>query len=193
MKVDANGTVRKSGASGDFRAGHAFDEAEDKSFAIGFGEWEDGVESSTGFGGGMRTGSRSSRLNSSGFFHELVDRLAAAMKIGGAITSDRGEPAREFGDFTKRREARKSLQKNVLDEIVYIGGRNAREKDGMNHAGVTGIEEAKRGAIALLGSADEVFVVNRDDGRRVHDELSWEWGAGVKLNSHGYAWASLVW
>jgi hypothetical protein len=193
MKIDANGAVRESGASGDFRAGHAFDETEDKSFAVGFWEGEDRVESSAGFSGGMRTGSRSSRLNRSGFFHELVDRLTTTVKIGGAITGDGGEPAGEFGDFTKRREARKSLQENVLDEIVYIGGRNAREKDAMNHAGVTGIEEAKRGAIALLSIADEGFVVNRDDGRRVHDEPSREWGARVKLNSHGYAGASLVW
>jgi hypothetical protein len=192
MKIDANGAVGESGASGDFWPSHALDETEDKSFAIGFWEGEDGVESSAGFGGGMRTGSGGSRLNRSGFFHELVERLAAAMKIGGAITGDGGEPAGEFGDFTKRREARKSLQENVLNEIVYIGGRNAGEKDAMDHASVAGIEEAKGGAVALLGSADEGVVVNRDDGRRVHDEPSGEWGARVKLNSHGYAGASLV-
>lgn len=54
MKRDANGAVGKAGPGGDFRAGHAFDEAEDQGFAVGVGERADRLENGVGFGAGVR-------------------------------------------------------------------------------------------------------------------------------------------
>ncbi len=60
MKIDANGAVGEAGASGDFGAGHSFDEAKNEGFAVGVGERTNGVEDGVGFGAGVRgvTGGR---------------------------------------------------------------------------------------------------------------------------------------
>jgi hypothetical protein len=179
MKVDANGAVSKAGARGDFGTGHALDEAKDQSFAIAFGEGENGVESCVGFGGGMgagrRRGSRRSGFWGGRFFDKLVERLTAAVKVRGAIASDGGEPAGEFGDFAERGETREGSEKNVLDEVVDVGVRDAGEKDAVDHAGVTGVKKTEGGTIALLGGADEGVVGAAVLLRSVHSR---ETGAG---------------
>ena len=119
MKIDANGTMGESGAGGNFWAGEALDEAEDQGFAIGLGESEDGVERCMGFGGGIRRericGRWRGGFGVDGFFDKFVVRLAAAMKIGGAIAGDGGEPAGELRNFAERGEARESLEEDVLE------------------------------------------------------------------------------
>lgn len=90
------------------------------------------------------------------------------MKIGGAVAGDGGEPTGELGDFAERGETRKGLEENVVDKVVDVGVRNAREKDAMDHAGVTGIQETEGGAIALLGGADEGVVGGVVVGSSVH-------------------------
>jgi hypothetical protein len=88
----------------------------------------------------------------------LVHGFAAAVKIRGAIAGNGSEPAREFGDFAKRGEAREGLEENVLDEVVDIGVGDAGKKDAVDHAGVAGVEEAEGRAVALLGGADQGVV-----------------------------------
>jgi len=172
MKVDANGAVSKAGARGDFGTGHALDEAKDQSFAIAFGEGENGVESSVGFRGGMGTGRRRGVRGigfcGGRFFDKLVERFTAAVKVRGAIASDGGEPAGEFGDFAERGEARESLEENVLDEVIDVGMGNAGEKDPVDHAGVACVEKTEGGTIALLGGADEGVVEAAVLPRSVH-------------------------
>src|SRR5208283_2868518 len=105
MKIDAHGAVREASAGGDFRAGHALDQSKNKSFAIAFGEREDGVESGAGFGGGVRRGWLGRRRRivfySTGFFDEFVERFAAAVEVGSAVAGDGGEPTGEFGYFAE--------------------------------------------------------------------------------------------
>jgi hypothetical protein len=162
MKIDAHGAVREASAGSDFRAGHALDQSKNKSFAIAFGEGEDGVESGAGFDGGVRRGRRGRRRRavfcSSGFFDEFVKRFVVTVKVGSAVAGDGGEPAGEFGDFAEGGEAREGLEENVMDEIVDVGVGNAREKDAVDHTGVTRVEEAEGRAIALLGGAYEGVV-----------------------------------
>ena len=50
MKIDAHGAVGEAGARGDFRPGHALDEAENERFAISVGERAYGFEDGFGFG-----------------------------------------------------------------------------------------------------------------------------------------------
>ena len=132
MKIDAHGAVREASAGGDFRAGHALDQSKNKSFAIAFGEREDGVESGAGFGGGVRRGWLGRRRRivfySTGFFDEFVERFAAAVEVGSAVAGDGGEPTGEFGYFAEGGEAREGLEENVMDEVVDVGMGNARER-----------------------------------------------------------------
>lgn len=187
VKVDAHGAVGKAGAFGDFGAAHAFDKAQDQGFAIGFGKREDGVESGVGFGGGVRGGTGWQVVFFvEGFFGKFMVRFAAAVKVGGAIAGDRSEPAGEFGDFAKRGEARKGLKENILDEVVDIGVGNPGKKDAVDHAGITGIEKAEGGAVALLRGADEGLV-----RAGVHGEPAGEWSAQFKWHDHGGAGAGL--
>jgi hypothetical protein len=103
MKINADGAVSEAGARSDFWAGHAFDEAKDKRFAVSVGEGADGVEDGVGFGGGVR-GVRSGRsagfsLHGRRLLVEFVGRFCAAMKVGGAITGDGSEPSRKAGNL----------------------------------------------------------------------------------------------
>ena len=176
MKIDADGTVSESGAGGDFWAGHTLDEAEDQGFAIGLGESEEGVERGVSFGGGMRWGRICGReragVCADGFFDKFVVRFAAAMKIGGAIAGDGGEPTGELGNFAKGRQARESLEEDVLEEVVDVGVRDAGEKDAVDHASIARVEETEGRAIALLGGADDGVVGGIR--RRVHGVLTEE-------------------
>jgi hypothetical protein len=162
MKIDANGTVSEAGTRGDFRACHSLDEAKEEGFAVTIGERENNVENGIGFGARVRSGRERRRrwigFEVGGFFDKFIERFAATMKIGGAIARDGGEPAGKFGGFAQRSETRKGLEENVLHEVVYVGVGNAGEKNAVDHAGIAGIQEAKGGAIALLGRADEGVV-----------------------------------
>ena len=161
-KIDAHGAVSETGAGGDFRAAHALDEAKDKRFAVGVGERADGIERCVGFGAGMRrmTSGRSELfgLRGGGFFVEFVARFDAAVKIGGAVAGDGGEPTGEAGEFAESCEARQGLEKNVLHKIVYVGEGNSGEENPVNHTGVAGIEKSEGGAVAVLGGANKVVV-----------------------------------
>jgi hypothetical protein len=183
MKIDAHGPMGEAGALGDFWASHAFDEAKDESFAIGFRERKDGIESGVGFGTRVRSGvarRRGGDFFADGFFGKFVVRFAAAVKVGGAVASNGREPAGKFGNLAKSVEARKGLEKNVLDEVVHVGVSNAGEENAVDHAGVAGIEKAEGGTVALLGGAHEGVV-----RAGVHGEPAEEWGAHFKLCSHG--------
>jgi hypothetical protein len=162
MEIDANGTVSEAGARGDFRAGHAFDEAEDERLAVGFGERANGVEDGVGFGAGVGSGVGGGRrllvLRGREFFVEFVVGFDAAVKVCGAVARDGGKPAGEFGGFAKRTESRQGLEENVLDEVVHIGMGDAREKNAVDHADVAGVEKAEGGAVTLLGGADQGVV-----------------------------------
>ena len=171
MEIDADRAVSKAGAGGDFGTSHALDEAKDQSFAIAFGERENGVESGVGFGAGMGSGGgegegRGSASAASGLFDKLVERLAAAVKVRGAIASDGGEPAGEFGEFAERGEAREGLKENVLEEVVDVGiGERGREGC-RGPCGSSGRKEDRRRNDRLVG--------RRGSGRR--RGLSWMWG-----------------
>jgi hypothetical protein len=181
MKIDANRPVGEAGARGDFRAGHAFHQTEDESFAVGFRETTDRIERGMGFGRGVRRGRRRKIRGIGrflgGLFVEFVDGFATAVKIGGAVAGNGGKPAREFGGVTKPSEAGKGLEENVLDEVVDVGVRDTGENDAVDHASVAGIEEAEGGAIALLGGADEVLVGCERGRGGVHGQLAREWSA----------------
>jgi hypothetical protein len=175
MKIDAHGAVGEPGARGDFWAAHALDEAKNERIAVGVGKGVNGLENGVGFGGGVGgSGGRRRRMLGvleGGIFAEFIDGLAAAVKVGGAVASDGGKPAGEFGNFAKREETREGLEEDVLDEIVDVRIGNAGEENAMNHAGVAGVELTEGGAIALLGGADEGFIRSGFRGR-VHDRES---------------------
>ena len=175
MKIDTHGAVGEAGARGDFWATQALDEAKNERIAVGVGKGVDGLEDGVGFGGGVGgsggSGRRMLGVLEGGNFAEFIDGFAAAVKVGGAVASDGGEPAGEFGNFAKREETREGLEEDVLDEIVDVRIGNAGEENAMNHAGVAGVELAKGGAIALLGGADEGVIRSGFRGR-VHGRQS---------------------
>jgi len=172
--------MSEAGACGDFGASHAFDQTEDESFAVGFRKRADSVECSVGLSEGVRTRRRGKRgrvrIRARSFVGEFVVGLSASVKIVGAVAGDGSEPTREFGDFAKGDDTRQSLQENILKEVVHVGVRNAREQDAMDHAGVSGVENAEGGPIASLCGPDDGIVCGVDVGRRGH-EAAGEWSA----------------
>jgi len=162
MKIDANGAVGEAGASGDFGAGHSFDEAKNEGFAVGVGERTNGVEDGVGFGAGVRgvTGGRGDLFGLRGgvFFVEFVVGFDAAMKIRGVIASDGGEPSWEARDFAQSVEAGQGLKEDILHEVVDIAEGNPGEQKAVDHPGVTGVQEAECCAIAALSGANEDVV-----------------------------------
>ena len=178
MKIDAHRAVREAGAGGDFGTSHAFHQAKNEGFAIGFGKSEDGRECRVGFGGrvwGRRNRKRvRMRIGARSFVSEFIRGHGTAMKVDGAVAGDRSEPTRKFGYFAERDEPREGLKENVLEEVVDVGVRNAREQNAMDHAGVAGIENAEGGAIALLCGPDEGVVGGVDVRRGGHGEAAGE-------------------
>ena len=124
------------------------------------------------------TRGRSGRFNLRGgrFFVEFVAGFDAAVKIGGAVAGDGGEPSGEAGDFAKSAEARQGLEEDVVDEIVNVGEGHAGEENAVDHAGVAGVEHAEGCAVTTLGGAHE-GVVGAAAGfqRRIHGRRT---GAG---------------
>jgi hypothetical protein len=173
MKIDAYGAVREASASGDFGAGHAFDEAKDEGFAVSVGKRADGVENGVGFGAGVRgmTSGRNAlfRLGGSGFLVEFFVGFDAAMKIVGAVASDGDQPSGEAGDFAQIGEAAQGLEEDVLHEVVDVGEGNASEENAVDHAGVTGIEQSESDTVAALGGANEGVVWAAEFVRKIHD------------------------
>jgi hypothetical protein len=174
MKIDAYGAVRQAGARGDFGSGHAFDETKHKRFAVGFWKREDGFERNARFRGGLRSttvGGRELAGIGDGVIVERNIGLGAAMKIDGVVARDGGQPAGKTRNVAQGVKAWHGLKKNVLDEIVDVGVRDARKKNAMDHAGVARVEKPEGGAVAGLGGANEgvVGVV----------------GAGIGWDGHG--------
>jgi len=187
MKIDAHGAVGEAGTRGDLRAGHALDEAQDERFAIGFRERADGVEDGVRLGGGVRRaatpGCRCDGFDGSGFFVKRDVVFRVAMKIGGAVAGDGGEPAGEFGRFAEGGEAREGLQEDVLDEVFGVVRRHARQQDAMDHAGVAGVKEAESVAVAVLRGANQGVI--RGLGRMRHAEKT----RRTKLRECGHEWS----
>ena len=173
MKIDAYGAVREASASGDFGAGHAFDEAKDEGFAVSVGKRADGVEDGVGFGAGVRGVSRGRnalfRLGGSRFLVEFFVGFEAAMKIGGAIAGDGGKPSGKAGDFAQIGDAGQGLEEDILHEVVDVGEGNASEENTVDHAGVTGVEQSESGTVATLGGANECVVWAAEFVRKIHD------------------------
>ena len=117
MEIDADGTVREAGASRNFGASHAFDEAKDERFAIRIGQGTDGLEDLVGFGLSRAGRGMGTFLVAVGLLVKFFGRLRMAMKIVGAIAGDGCQPASESRHVAERVEAGKGLQENVLDEI----------------------------------------------------------------------------
>ena len=104
-----------------------------------------------------------------GFFVEFFVGFDAAVKIGGAIARDGGEPCGEAGDFAERSEAWQGLEEYVLHQIVDVGEGNASEENTVDHAGVTGVEQSESGTVATLGGANEGVVWAAEFVRKIHD------------------------
>ncbi|HEX8872096.1 MAG TPA: hypothetical protein VF758_04985 [Candidatus Acidoferrum sp.] len=151
--------MRQASERGDFRTGHAFDEAENQDLAIGV--WEgaydvkNGVSLVAGVGSAVRGKRWRLALGDRAFFVERDVPFGAPVKIIGAIARDRSEPTREIRDIAERVQARESLKKDVLDEIFYLRQWNTRKQDAVDHPGVARIEKAEGGAVTLLRGADE--------------------------------------
>lgn len=179
-KVDAHGAVGQAGARGDFGAAHAFDEPEDERLAIGFGERADGFESGAGFGGGVGSFRSGELRGRCGIFGRRICverniRFCVAVKIGGAIAGDGGEPAGKIVGIAEGSEFRECLEEDVLHEVFDVTGRDAAEENAVNHAGVTRIEMAVGGAIAILRGADKRSVGSAGIERGIHG-----WKPGVR-------------
>ena len=124
VKIDADGSVREAGARGDFRAGHAFHEAKDKRFAIGFRQRPNGFESLMRFGSIHAICGIHFFVSSVDLLVELIGRLRLAMKIDSAIAGNGGEPPPKARDVAQRVEAGKCPEENILDEVFDCGVRN---------------------------------------------------------------------
>jgi hypothetical protein len=90
MEIDADGTVREAGASRNFGASHAFDEAKDERFAIRIGQGTDGLEDLVGFGLSRAGCGMGTFLVAVGLLVKFFGRLRMAVKIRGAIAGDSG-------------------------------------------------------------------------------------------------------
>lgn len=155
MKIDADGAVREAGARGDFRAGHAFDEAKNERFAISTRQRADGLKHQVRFGLIRAIGWMDCFLTFMKFLVELVGRPRLAVEIDSAIASDGGEPTAEAGSVAERVEAGKRLEENILQEVVHGRVRDSGEKDAVDHAGITGIKNPESVAVAVLCGVDE--------------------------------------
>jgi hypothetical protein len=109
------------------------------------------------------------------------------MKIDGAVARDRGQPAGKTGNVAQGVKARHGSEKNVLDEVVNVGVRDASKKNAVNHAGVARVEKTKGGAIAGLGGANKGVVgfVAAGIGWDGHGERTEAERCGVDQCGHG--------
>lgn len=169
MKIDADRAVGQPGACGDFGAGHAFDETQEEGLTVGVGERADRREHVVGFGSGVRC-MRGGGIGRGGIGVEGRLLFGAAVKVNGAMACNGGEPSGKFCGFAKGRKAGEGVEENVVDEVFGIGGRDAGEKDAVNHASVTRVEKAEGGAIAGLRGTNE-GVVRRVGGSGHGEEI----------------------
>ena len=107
-------------------------------------------------------------LRGSGFLVKFVIGFDAAMKIGGAIAGDGGEPSGKVGDFAQIGEAWQGLEEDVLHEVVDVGEGDASKENAVDHAGVAGVEKAECGAVAVLGGANKGVVGAAGFVKRIH-------------------------
>src|SRR6202158_1312340 len=96
MKIYPHRAVRESRVRGDFGAGQAFHQTEHERFAIGFGQRANGFEYGQGFAAVVSVGGSSFLLSRVQVFFKRDVRLRLTVEIGGAIASDRGDPAAEM-------------------------------------------------------------------------------------------------
>jgi hypothetical protein len=181
MEIDADRAVRQADASGDFGAGHAFDEAKDERFAIGIRQRTNCLKHLVRFGlihagCGMR-----SFLVAVKLFVEFSGRLRMAVKIHGAIAGDGREPATEARNVAERIEAGKGLEENILDEIFDGSVGDFREENAVDHAGVTGIEQTEGVAIAVLRGLDKRDIGAGRLGGGIHGRETWRMGSQLKV------------
>jgi hypothetical protein len=104
-----------------------------------------------------------------------------AVKIHSAVAGDGGEPATEAGDIAERVEAGKGLEENILDEVFDGSVGDFREENAVDHAGVTGIEETERGAIAILRGLDERDIGSGRLGGGIHGREPWRMERQLKV------------
>jgi hypothetical protein len=124
VEIDANRPMGESGPRGDFRSGHALDEAKDERFAISDWQKAYGFENLVSFGSAAATGGMRALLIAVKFLVEFGGRSRLAVKIGGPIAGDGREPTTEPRDVTERVETRKRLKENVLNEVFDRRVRN---------------------------------------------------------------------
>lgn len=182
MEIHADRAVRQAGASGDFRAGHSFNEAKDERFAIGIRQRTNGVKHLVRIGlihaaCGMRAFLVGVRL-----LDEFGGRPRLAVKIHGAIARDGRKPATEARNIAERIEAGKRLEENILHKVFDGSVGNFRKENAVDHSGIAGIEQTEGVAVAVLrGLYKRDIGAGRLDGG-IHGRETWRIRLQLKVS-----------
>jgi hypothetical protein len=164
-QIDAHGPMSQSRAFRDFRAGHSFNESKDQRFAVGLGQ---GAQHRQNRGrlllGGM-VGRPCLYLVFLHWFREFILRYGFPVVIVRAVSSYGSEPGAKTRVISQSVKLPQSGEKDFLDEVINLTGRDAREQDTVNHPGITFVEAAKGSAVPVAGRADEGAIFGRFAGR----------------------------
>src|SRR6266851_2137964 len=158
IKIYAHRTVRESGTSRDFRPSYSFNKTQDQRLAIDFGQFAYRIQQRDAVFDCNFPFRILWRFSNSSLLVERVIRLRPAMKIGCAVTCNRGEPRTETRNIAKCCKLWQGLQENVMDQILGSCAGNPRQQNSVHHPDVALVQMAESGAIAALCSFDQRFV-----------------------------------
>src|SRR5881394_4100762 len=125
MQIDADRSMRESGARGDFRSGHPFDETKDERLAVRIRQTANRFEDGVRFGAVRRAATAACGLILRVVVKLLGARMRLAEKIDGAIARDCSDPAAEMIHLAQRNDTRHGLHEYVLHKILDRNRRNA--------------------------------------------------------------------
>lgn len=187
MQIDADRSVREAGARGDFWSGHSFDEAKDERLAVRIRQTANRFEDGVGFGAVRCTAAAACGLIL-WFVVELVSRRARlAEKIDGAIARDCRDPSSKMIRLAQRMDVRHGTDENVLHKILDCLDRHAAQQNAVNHARVPLVQMSERSAVAVLRSADELFVRTIAQSAGIHGTAIRERELQFERRCHGAA------
>jgi len=160
-QIYAHGAMSQSRACCDFRAGHPFDKSKDQRLAVGLRQGAQHRQNRGGLLLGGVVGRPRLYLVFFHWFREFILRYGLPVVIVRAVSSYGSKPSPKTRFISQSVKLPQGGEKNLLDQVVYLAGRDAGKQDTVNHPGITLVEAGKGSAVPIAGRADEGAIFGR--------------------------------